>query len=76
MKILVVDDDVIAQSMVQRILTKEKHEVVLAENGEKAMELLRKGGIRLVISDWNMPQMDGIDLCKHVARLPTWDTST
>ena len=68
MKILVVDDDVIARSMVQMILTKEKHEVVQAENGEKALELLRQGGIRLVISDWNMPKMDGIDLCQQVRK--------
>ncbi len=66
MKILVVDDDAIARSLVQMILSKEKHEVVQAENGEEALELLRQGGIRLVISDWNMPKMDGIDLCKRV----------
>ena len=68
MKILVVDDDEIARSMVKMILTKEKHEVVLAENGEQALEVLRQGGIRLVISDWNMPKMDGIDLCQQVRK--------
>ena len=68
MKILVVDDDVIARSMVQMILTKENYEVVLAENGEEALALLQHGGIRLVISDWNMPKMDGIDLCQHVRK--------
>jgi DNA-binding response OmpR family regulator len=69
MKILVVDDDAIARSLVQKILTKEKHEVVVAENGERALELLRQGGIRMVISDWNMPKMDGIDLCQRIRNM-------
>lgn len=70
MKILVVDDDPIARSLVQKILTDEKHDVVLAENGEQALEVLRQGGIRMVISDWNMPKMDGIDLCQQLRKTP------
>jgi sigma-B regulation protein RsbU (phosphoserine phosphatase) len=71
MKILIVDDDAIARSLAEKILTKEKHEVLLAENGEQALQLLRRGGIRMVISDWNMPEMDGIDLCQQMRAIPS-----
>ena len=70
MKILVVDDDAISLSMVQKILAKENHEVVRAEDGETAMQLMRQGDIRLVVSDWNMPKMDGIDLCQQLRKTP------
>ena len=68
MKILVVDDDRIARSLVQMILTKEHHEVVVAENGEQALEFVRHGDIRMVISDWNMPKINGIDLCQRLRK--------
>ncbi len=68
MKILAVDDDRIVRTLVQKILTAEKHNVVLAEDGEEALELLRQGDIRLVVSDWNMPKVNGIDLCHRLRK--------
>ena len=66
MKILVVDDDDIARAMVRKILMKENHEVVLAQDGEEALNILRHNDIRVVISDWNMPKMDGLQLCQRI----------
>jgi DNA-binding response OmpR family regulator len=68
MKILLADDDAIALAMVKKVLAKENHEVLLCEDGEAALALIRHGGIRLVISDWNMPKMDGIDLCQQLRK--------
>ncbi|MEI8375698.1 MAG: HD domain-containing phosphohydrolase [Planctomycetota bacterium] len=66
MKILVVDDDDIARAMVRKILMKENHEVVLARDGEEALNILHHSDIRVVISDWNMPKMDGVQLCQRI----------
>jgi putative two-component system response regulator len=66
MKILVVDDDDIALAVANKVLKSEAHEVVLAESGEEALDLLRDNEIQMVISDWNMPNMDGIELCKRI----------
>ena len=70
MKILVVDDDDIARAMVRKVLMKENHEVVLARDGEEALSILRHNDIRVVISDWNMPRMDGVQLCRHIRETP------
>ena len=66
MKILVVDDDDIARAMVCKALMKENHEVVMARDGEEALGILHQNEIRVVISDWNMPKMDGVQLCQHI----------
>ena len=71
MKILVVDDDDIALAMVRIILMKERHEVVLAHDGEEALSILRHNDIRVVISDWNMPKMDGVQLCRRIREMPS-----
>jgi putative two-component system response regulator len=47
-------------------LTRSGHEVVTAENGHEALAILRNGSCRLVISDWEMPEMDGIALCRAI----------
>jgi len=42
------------------------HEVENAENGRDGLEILRRGGIRMVIADWEMPGMDGPDPCRAI----------
>ena len=37
-----------------------------AENGEEALRRIQAGGIEFVVTDWNMPQMQGIDLLRHI----------
>lgn len=66
MRILIVDDDIIAQAAAKKILETHGHQTVLAENGEEALEILKQDTIQVVISDWNMPVMDGIELCKRI----------
>jgi len=70
LNILVVDDDDIALAIAETVLTKGGHSVVLAENGEKALKILRFQDIQVVISDWNMPNLDGIGLCRFIRNTP------
>lgn len=67
MTILLVDDDLQAQASTRKILELENYRVLVAENGEEALNLLRDRGaqdIALVLSDLRMPKMTGIELLK------------
>ncbi len=66
MKILLVEDDAILRKGIRVFLTREGHEVVEAENGKHAFILLKKDPVDLIVSDVMMPEMDGLDLLKHV----------
>jgi putative two-component system response regulator len=66
MRILIVDDDEIACELLRNALTQAGHKVKVARNGRRALELLRTGGYRMVVSDWVMPEMDGIALCREI----------
>jgi len=67
MRILVADDDSISRTLMQRTLQKFGYEVVLAENGRMAAEILaRADGPRLALVDWMMPELDGPELCREV----------
>jgi putative two-component system response regulator len=66
MRVLVVDDDELAVEMLRNALRHHGYEVDAARNGEEALELLCTGEFRLVVSDWEMPQMSGVELCRQV----------
>lgn len=68
MKILIVDDDELALDMLRYTLVRAGYEVETARHGGAALEVLRHGRTRLVISDWEMPEMTGIELCKEIRR--------
>src|ERR1700677_4934769 len=68
MQVLIVDDDDFILSVLDTILARMGYGVVSARDGAKAMEILRAGEVRLVITDWDMPGMNGIDLCRAVRR--------
>jgi PleD family two-component response regulator len=46
------------------MLSRARYEVVTAEDGEQALELVARGDISLLITDWEMPKMDGLSLCR------------
>ncbi|ACB74918.1 response regulator receiver protein [Opitutus terrae PB90-1] len=52
--------------MLRRALLRLGHEVVEAVDGEEALEVLRQQPVRVVVSDWVMPRVDGLDLCRQV----------
>jgi len=69
MKILIVDDSKAMRMIVIRTLKKAGmggHETVQAANGAEALELISSESPELVLSDWNMPEMSGIELLEKV----------
>jgi cyclic di-GMP phosphodiesterase len=66
MKILVVDDDELSLDMLEHALVAEGYDVLRAANGREALEILKDGLCRLVITDWDMPEMTGIELCRAI----------
>ncbi len=68
MKILVVDDDDIAVEILSSSLASAGYEVFTAYDGHQALNRISEHDIRLVISDWDMPQMNGLELCQNVRR--------
>jgi len=67
MKILVVDDFSTMRRIVRNILKQLGFtNVEEAEDGDVALEKLRNGSFEFVITDWNMPNMTGLDLLKNI----------
>jgi len=66
MKILAVEDDPIAQLVLEAALTSLGHEVVLAVDGEEALVRMKTDPVRVIVSDWRMPRIDGLELCRLV----------
>ena len=62
--ILVVDDADVIRSLVSLILTTEGYEVVESNNGKDALNKLEETSIDMIITDLNMPEMDGVELVK------------
>ena len=68
LQILVVDDDPIAAETLSHALSQFGYSSVIALNGREALEHIRTGKFRIVISDVEMPEMNGIDLCREIRR--------
>lgn len=66
MKALVVEDDPIARAVLQATLRKFGYESEAMVDGQAAWELLETRPFRVIISDWMMPRMDGLELCRRV----------
>ena len=66
MRALIVDDDELSLELLQHILQEMGYEVERAANGKEAIERLRPGTIHLVITDWEMPEMNGLELCRAI----------
>ena len=66
MNILVVDDDFSSRTIIQKILKQEGHTAWTAEDSQEALDILQREQVNVVISDWNMPGMTGIDLCRYL----------
>ncbi len=69
-RILVVDDSPATREVVSGLLRGAGYEVVTAENGIQAMRELGKEDFDLVVTDINMPQMDGYELTKYIRETP------
>ena len=73
LKVLVVDDFATMRRIVKNILTQLGYKnIIEADDGTTAMILLKQEKVDLIISDWNMPKMTGLDLLKNVRGNPDW----
>jgi len=66
MKILTADDDASSRAVLTSALKSFGHDVVETKDGNEAWTEYRLHSFQLVISDWMMPGLDGIDFCKRV----------
>jgi two-component system chemotaxis response regulator CheY len=67
MKVLVVDDFATMRRIVKGVLKQLGFsDIIEAENGNSALDELKKEKVGLIVSDWNMPKMTGLDLLKAV----------
>ena len=74
MHILVVEDEAINRRMLSRTLERWGHTVIATMDGDGAWALLQKEQIHLVLSDWVMPRMTGVELCRRIraAKFPSY----
>lgn len=68
-RILLVDDEPTQRLIMARLLKRAGYEVETAGNGREALARLETGDFQLMITDWEMPEMDGIALCSAVRAL-------
>ncbi len=65
-RVLVVDDDPSTLLLTRRQLESSGYEVLTASNGAEAMRIVLTEGPKLVVSDWLMPEMNGMELCRAI----------
>ena len=67
MKILIVDDSSTMRRIIINTLSRIGYtDVIEGDNGKSGLEKLGQGGVEMIITDWNMPEMDGLEFVKTV----------
>lgn len=69
--ILIVEDNAVSRKLLEKALIKAGHEVVSAENGREALEIFNGKFFPIILTDWLMPEMNGIELCKTIRESST-----
>lgn len=68
-KVLVIDDDRGIRHLLDAFLRRKGYDVVLAENGQRGLELFRQEHPDVIVLDLKMPEMDGLTVLHHVRSL-------
>jgi DNA-binding response OmpR family regulator len=66
MNVLIAEDEALTRLMLQRAVEHHGHACLVAQDGLDAWQLFQAHTVDVVISDWLMPLMDGIELCRRV----------
>jgi CheY-like chemotaxis protein len=69
-RVLVVDDDRVNLALLEIGLKNKDYEVLLAQNGEEALALVKSEKFDIIILDYQMPKMNGYDFMKEIQVLP------
>jgi sigma-B regulation protein RsbU (phosphoserine phosphatase) len=69
MKILIAEDEKISRRILEMTLTNASYDVVTVEDGVKALESIQKEVPDMLITDWMMPELDGLQLCRRIRSL-------
>src|SRR5450432_700084 len=64
--VLAVDDSAISRKLVQQSLLGREYEVLFAKNGREALDLFAEHQPAVVITDWSMPDIGGLELCRRI----------
>jgi diguanylate cyclase (GGDEF)-like protein len=67
-KILAVDDSPIYRKLVEQSLSQEQYTLLFAKNGREALDQFAKHHPAVVITDWTMPDIEGLELCRRIRR--------
>ena len=65
-RVLIVDDDDIVRAYLSAVLKKASYDVQTAASAEEALRILDTSQFQIVVTDWQMPGMDGLELCRKV----------
>jgi two-component system, NtrC family, sensor kinase len=71
MKIMIVEDDPVSLAILKKTISKTSSKVISARNGAEAWETFMAEVPRLVVSDWMLPELSGIDLCRKIRETET-----
>ena len=66
LQILVIDDDLVMQMILKNTLQGQGYNVIVAKNGNEGISLAKKHIPALVICDWMMPDVDGLEVCRQL----------
>lgn len=66
MRVLIAEDDPVSAELLEATLQELGYEVTVVSNGLDALQRLRSGRYRIVVSDWEMPELNGLELCRRI----------
>jgi two-component system cell cycle response regulator len=71
MRVLIAEDSTVARKLLERNLQQLGYEVVAAEDGAKAWDAYQHAPTPIVITDWEMPHLNGVELCRAIRQHPS-----
>jgi DNA-binding response OmpR family regulator len=74
-KALIADDDTLMRTLTTHAVRERGHEILEASDGEQALHIFNADHPQLVIVDWNMPSLTGVDVCRRI-RESEWSRET
>ena len=65
-KVLIAEDNVVNQLVISKFISEDAYEIIMAENGQIAVDLFKQHSPAIVLMDLSMPKMDGLEATKHI----------